>query len=508
MITGRNRAAAFVALLALLLGIGLFAYIFQSSPTRSTDRATSGSSPASGSQTVRAPPTRVVLTPTESPATSQSISWLAGDASHSVGNVQIRSTKGTVRTVPGAAVNSVNGSSLQHFSATVSGLDPSTSYEYRVGVEGSWSRWHTFTTADPENPTFQFVYYGDAQLGLDSTWPKVVRMAGETAPDAAGSVHAGDLIDNPLDESEWLSWFAAMGDSAASSNVMAAPGNHEYIDDSFLGAWKANFEYPRNNPTIATSGALASLAVGDSQVARQYAAYFRHWADIAAETVYFTDYQGVRFITLNPTQDDGFLTPANLPDCQHGRCPSEMVGELWIGFQASWLDQVLARSPSKWTVVTFHQPVFSTSAGRDEPVLRAQWLPILEDHNVDLVLMGHDHAYARGYANVDRTAESGVTSGPVYVVSNSGAKHYDLAPEQDNVWTGNDATQVRRGEGVTTYQVIDVTPNQLVYRSYLAEKSPEASTGRSVGSVFDEFTVTKEDDGHKRVTEAAETPRP
>src|SRR5690606_17023058 len=54
--------------------------------------------------------------------------------------------------------------------------------------------------------------------------------------------------------------------------------------------------------------------------------------------------------------------------------------------------------------------------------------------------------------------------------------------------------------------VIDVSKDQLVYRSYLAEKVPGASTDKNVGDVYDEFTVTKYDDGEKWVTEAGMTP--
>jgi hypothetical protein len=286
---------------------------------------------------------------------------------------------------------------------------------------------------------------------------------------------------------------------------MAAPGNHEYIDDASLESWKANFEYPHDGPTLATSGELARLAGGDSEVALQYAAYLAHWTDVAAETVYFTDYQDVRFITLNATQDPGFLTPDELPACAGDDCPSANVGESWIRFQADWLDHVLETSPSKWNVVTFHQPVFSASVGRDEPILREYWVPVFEEHDVDLVMMGHDHAYARGYVDADRTGVDGVTAGPVYIVSNSGAKHYALAAD-DNVWSRSGATQVVRGEGVTTYQVIDVSEDRLVYRSYLAEKSEQATTDLPVGSVYDEFTVTKTDDGGKQVTEPGAAP--
>ena len=458
---------------------------------------------------VAAPPTRVILTPTETPETSQSFSWQAGDASHTSGQVQIAPAAdpgAAVRTVDAYSAGLVGGSPLQHFSATVDALTPATEYRYRVGLEGSWSDWQEFTTADPNATDFQFVYYGDAQIGLDSTWPSVVKQAEANAPRSIGSVHAGDLINTSSNETEWTNWFKGMKDSAATTNVMAAPGNHEYSGDKKLAAWKANFEYPHNNPATGSVGELANLAQGESDVARQYKAYFEHWSEFAQETAYYTDYQNVRFITLNATRDKAFLTPDDLPSCSGDDCPENDVARQWTRFQAAWLDHILGESPSKWNVVTFHQPVYSTSAGRDEPILRDEWVPVFEKHDIDLVMMGHDHTYARGYKNTSATDTPGLTSGPVYMVSNSGAKHYSLETDAKNVWTNNGATQVLRGEKVTTYQVIDVSQDQLVYRSYLAEKVTGATTDKNVGDVYDQFTVTKYDDGEKWVTEAGMSP--
>lgn len=501
-----RRVSRYLVVIGTLVAAGtvaIFALSATTPPTRSADDVRSA---APSHAVIAAEPTRVILTPTATPSRSQSFSWLAGDMSHTAGSVQIRSTGGDVLTVAAYDAGTVNNNPLRHFSATASGLEPATTYEYRVGFEGSWSRWREFSTADPTENNFQFIYFGDAQIGLDTTWPSVVKQAEEAAPDAAGSVHAGDLINSANDETEWVNWFTGMGNLAATTNVMAAPGTHEYINDPHLKAWKANFEYPHNNPTTETSGALAELAVGDSDVARQYAAYFAHWSSFAAETVYFTDYQGVRFVTLNASQDVDFLTPPALPTCNDDRCPSHRAGEVWIQFQASWLDQVLSESPATWNVITFHEPVYSVTVGRDEPILRANWVPIFEKHNVDLVMMGHDHAYARGFNDDDLTSVPGVTDGPVYIVSNSGAKHYVLTPAEENVWTMNGATQVRRGGGVTTYQVIDVSEDQLVYRSYLAEKTADSTTSRAVGAVFDEFTITKTLNGTKWVTEAGVDP--
>ncbi|MGW5050354.1 fibronectin type III domain-containing protein [Actinokineospora sp. NPDC004072] len=440
---------------------------------------------------------RVILTPTQTPFDSQSFTWRSTD--HGGGVVQLRAAGGEVVQIAATAVDtsSLNGVDYTHYSATATGLSADTAYEYRVGSGDQWSKWRSFRSAAKGAKPFEFIYYGDAQIGLDSTWPAVVAAANAKAPNSAGSVHAGDLIDTS-NQVQWTSWFNGMGESAATTQVLAAPGNHEYTGDGALRNWKMNFEYPANHPSLATIGALADRAKGDSDAAKQTAAYFAHWENVAKETVYFSDFQGVRFITLNATQNTGYLRPPSLPSCAVD-CPAP--GPLWVEFQAAWLDKVLAENPGKWSVVTFHQPVYSTSTGRDEPVLRSNWVPVFQKRNIDLVLMGHDHTYARGYNNSNATDTPGVTNGPVYAVSNSGAKHYTLAPANDNVWTRNGATQVRRGQGVTTYQVISVNGDTVTYRSYVAEKKADSPEPEKVGDLFDSFTITKRN-GTKYVTEA------
>ncbi|CCH29593.1 metallophosphoesterase family protein [Actinosynnema sp. NPDC047251] len=444
---------------------------------------------------------RVILTPTATPNDSQNFTWRSTDAGG--GTVQLRPAGGDAVTIAAHAVDTSNlaGVDYTHYSATATGLSADTAYEYRVGTGDEWSRWRAFRSAAKGAKPFEFFYYGDAQIGLDSTWPAVVAAANAKSPNAAGSVHAGDLIDSST-QVQWTSWFKGMGESAATTQVLAAPGNHEYSGDSALRNWKMNFEYPANHPNLTTIGALADRAKGDTDAARQTAAYFAHWDNVAKETVYFSDFQDVRFITLNATQNLGYLRPATLPTCAVD-CPD--AASLWVQFQAAWLDHILANNPNKWSVVTFHQPVYSTSTGRDEPILRANWVPVFEKHNIDLVLMGHDHTYARGFKNSDASGTPGITNGPVYAVSNSGAKHYTLAPVDNNVWTQNGATQVRRGQGITTYQVISVNGDTVTYRSYVAEKIASSPEPEKVGDLYDTFTITKRG-GVKHVTEAGIEP--
>lgn len=460
-----------------------------------------------------AKPSRIILTPTEDPYTSQNVTFQGANLEDTSGRVQYRPTNGgALKQVRAPLQPKSVSNDFGHFSGTITGLRPATEYDYRVSSGDAWSAWKTFETADHDEKEFSYLYYGDAQIGLDTTWPAVVDAALEKAPDAIGSVHAGDLIDTSSNDTQWQNWFKGMEEAAATTNVFAAPGNHEYSGDKLMTAWKAHFEYPQNNPNDSTIGTMADLAVGDTDVARQYRALFDHWSDFAAETVYYADYQDTRFITINATRDSTFLTPDDLPTCEATECPVNNRSNLWVQYQAAWLDHVLEESDSKWNVVTFHQPVYSTSAGRNEPVLREQWVPVFEKHDVDLVQMGHDHTYARGFKDTTATATEGVTDGPVYIVSNSGAKHYALETDERNVWTNNGATQVQKAANITTYQVVDVTEDTLTYKSYIAEiaGTPQffregerlADDAFKVGDLWDSFTVHKTDHGQKAVVEA------
>lgn len=90
---------------------------------------------------------------------------------------------------------------------------------------------------------------------------------------------------------------------------------------------------------------------------------------------------------------------------------------------------VLKNNPQRWTILTFHHPVFSPANNRGNPDLRAMWKPILDEFKVDLVLTGHDHSYARSGDVSGRGVSINVPSGynqaydpkigTVYVVSAS-----------------------------------------------------------------------------------------
>lgn len=64
--------------------------------------------------------------------------------------------------------------------------------------------------------------------------------------------------------------------------------------------------------------------------------------------------------------------------------------------QIAWLERELKNSTSKWKIAFFHHPLYS-SGGRHGSDLRLREVlePLFVQHNVSVVLQGHDHFYER-----------------------------------------------------------------------------------------------------------------
>jgi len=309
-------------------------------------------------------------------------------------------------------------------------LEPGTMYAYRVGDGEKWSEWFQFRTAYDSNKEFTFVYFGDAQNAVRSMWSRVIREANQHAPRAAFMLHAGDLVNHDDSDAEWGEWFGAGSWLNGMIPVIATPGNHEYDSDYGVSRhWRPHFAFPLNGPTGLE------------------------------ETVYWLDFQGTRIISLNSNEQ--------------------------IEKQTAWLEKVLSDPQRpKWTVVTFHHPIFSASRGRDNPELREEWRPLLEEHGVDLVLQGHDHSYARSALGGPENVAEGVrakSSNTVYVVSVSGPKMYKL----QDYWKVE-----REASGVQLFQVIHVSPEEIRYEARLAS-----------GELYDAFTLTKDESGDSVLSE-------
>jgi 3',5'-cyclic AMP phosphodiesterase CpdA len=390
-------------------------------------------------------PDRIVLTWTGDPATSQAVTWRTSvhedSASTAVAELTLATPHGGYGTIQGMRDSAIvlpattetletDLGSASYHSVEFKGLLPETLYAYRVGDGANWSEWFQFRTASRQRKPFKFIYFGDAQNELKSHWSRVVRQAYKHASDARFIVHAGDLINTYNRDADWGEWFYAAGWINGMLPSIVAAGNHEYGADE-LGArnlsahWRPQFALPEHGP------------------------------EGLEESVYYIDYQGVRIVVLNSNEQ--------------------------LEAQVAWLDGVLGDNPQNWTVLTFHHPVFSSADGRDNQELRALWQPIIDRHEVDLVLQGHDHTYARS-----RNVRNGMSvrddrSGTVYVVSVSGPKMYESSVHP---------LMRRIAEDTQLYQVIEIAGNELVYRAYMA-----------TGELYDAFNLTKQENGVNKLQE-------
>lgn len=433
-------------------------------------------------------PERVILNPTADPATSQIVTWrVVGTTMDVPATAEIRDSSGAVTTVEATAKSErdVAGQNAVTFTARFENLSPDTEYVYRVATGSTSSDWYNFTTANNADDPYTFTWYGDGQNDLTEKWTPIVNLAKEAFPNSELTLQTGDLINLSV-EDEWEEWFTITDGERQTENWLPAVGNHEYSRDTVASYWNDSFTFDSNGPE-ASSGTVNSP-------------YEELIANHFEDKVYYTDYQGVRYITLS----SHFRTQAHLEAAEGVDLPDISTADwrgMYMGMQAEWLDDVLEDSDANWNVVQFHHPAMSVSQGRDNREVREAFLPVITDHEVDLVLSGHDHTYARGYLNDDKTDTEGVTDGPVFVVSNSGPKYYNLANDASNVWLQNDATQVVKHEHTSFIHGLRVTPNTLEYEAVAAQKGDRASFDGEVGETADSFTITKNNNGTTSVTE-------
>lgn len=405
-------------------------------------------------------PDRIALTWRGDPARTQAVSWRTS-SEVATPQAQIAPAAANSDFVEDAITVGATSSPLQadlgfpalFHTVNFTGLQPESRYLYRVGDGTNWSEWFEFTTASEDDEPFSFIYFGDAQNDIHQHWSRVIRHAYSDRPEASFIVHAGDLVNTSTSDREWGEWFWAGGWIDGMVPSIPTPGNHEYAGAVLTPYWRAQFAVPDNGPE--GTGPLYEAMKG---------------------TVFFTDYQDMRIVSLNSNS-----------------IAAGAQAQEWWDVQAQWLDQVLTNNPNTWTVVTFHHPVFSSAEGRNNPALRAAWRPIFEKHDVDLVLQGHDHSYGRG--NVP-TGESVVSDGTVYVVSVSGPKMYEVS---DETWKANGAEAKVLIQDTQLYQLIDVFEETQQDGGVREVLRYEART--ATGQPADLFEIRKEADGTKRIVE-------
>ncbi|MEW9700655.1 S-layer homology domain-containing protein [Paenibacillus sp. SI8] len=396
-------------------------------------------------------PFDVTLTWSESPKTTQTITWKTS-LTNLDGVVQY-AKKADAGSFPGVSktanavatefktTNTVTNTNLH--TATLRGLEPGTAYVYRVGSGELWSDTNTFTTEALTTTPFSFLVFGDSQSGRQeesdyAKWGETVNTAYKANPGAKFFMNVGDLTELDSSYAHWHKWFE--GSKGVIENIpeMPVPGNHEYYAgynaNELANNFIAQFKVPQNGP------------------------------DRLKGTVYSFDYGDVHIAVLNSQQAE---VNQNIPTPMNDILEEQKV----------WLDKDLQSTTKKWKIALYHKASYYARASRDtdaEPIKLA-FQPIFDKYHVDVVFAAHDHAISRTFPINNNYFVDTPGQGTVYYITGrSGNKNYNDPMKQ--VW---DAYQKNDTED-TNYFAVQVNGDKLTIKSL--EKN---------GTLLDEYTIDK-----------------
>jgi hypothetical protein len=250
-----------------------------------------------------------------------------------------------------------------HHEVTLTSLNPSTRYHYRIRStgqvfsEGSEDR--TFKTAAAAGQTsLTFAVLGDTQSGIPAGhFDRYRNSADQDHPRSAAKIeainpdfylHAGDLVFNGSDLAAWDDFFHFEGHLMGKVTIFPTLGESEGNHYNYFRI----FHLPNN------------------------------------ERWYSFDYGNAHFVAL---QVDGY--------------ESTSPGSA----QYQWLENDLAKTDKTWKIVFYHLPPYTY--GPDPPWQEGRNLhPLMVKYGVDIVFNSHDRNYQRF-----------VVDGVTYIVTGGGA---------------------------------------------------------------------------------------
>lgn len=236
----------------------------------------------------------------------------------------------------------------------VKGLYPNTFYRYLLSPrEGENKRGHFRTAPTPQNfRHLKVAALGDSGTGLDDQY-NVANEIKNWSPDLI--LHTGDIVYESGARDDYKpKFFEPYKSLLRNIPLYPAIGNHDFLNG---GVFDEIFVLPKNR-----SG---------SGIER-----------------YYSFDRGIAHFTVLDTNQDFSEDSA----------------------QYQWAENDLskAQKTSKWLVVSFHHTVYSAGLHGDTDEIKTRLLPLFERHKVNIVLYGHDHAYARSFP-ISRTDNHEIT---------------------------------------------------------------------------------------------------
>jgi Purple acid Phosphatase, N-terminal domain/Calcineurin-like phosphoesterase len=313
-------------------------------------------------------PDQVHLAWVGAPSTTLTVVWRTWDAA-TASTVQYRPA-GTTTWQQATGAQRTSGTTGKLHQVNLSGLKPSTAYEYRVQGDGAtWSEVYSTLTAPPTGPAdFDVIYFADTGLvgredGLATGTKQVVDEIAALNPLLV--LPGGDYayfntdkrygtLENTID-----AWFNQVQPIASSSPMMPTYGNHDVLLEEGFLPWANRFPTPKG------------------------------WKGRRA---YSFDVGDVHFISVFAVNERNPLAAE----------------------QVSWLENDIATAKAagrRWIIPYMHVSAFAD--GKNHPSdlnLRAQLGPIFERNGIKLVLSSHDQAYERTYPLTDIGASNTPTS--------------------------------------------------------------------------------------------------
>jgi hypothetical protein len=310
------------------------------------------------------------------------------------------------------------------YTASLSNLDPGTTYEYRVANGNAVSEWKELKT--DKGSEFTALVFPDSQSSHYSGWEKLAHKAWEENPDASFFINMGDLVDNGEDEHQWQAWFNAVSGIIDTIPVAPVMGNHEnYSLDWKLHTpdrYMAHFQVPSNG-IDGLEGHFYSFDWGDTHIA-----------------------------VLDTQQQE----------------ENEQHPDLFEK-EKEWLKKDMESTSKTWKIVLMHKdPLQYAFATRKEP--RAEgfspegeaFMPLFDELGIDLVLSAHLHSYRdRGHIyNFTRSER-----GPLYIMTGvAGDVRYD------NLWKQHALDEfVAPQPDAGNYLVMHAGPHTLEVTAYLPD---------------------------------------
>ena len=360
-------------------------------------------------------PQRILLTFGDEDMYSRNVSWSCGEMLQA-SFLELADENDTLHIEATGEVFASRSGKAAYYVARLHGLQAGCHYSYRVCTNGHYSSWHHFNISDHSNASF--LYVGDVQDTIAGITNQLLREAFRHHPEAQFLVCGGDLTERPID-AYWQETFDGLDSIGQSVPLLNATGNHDYL-----------------------KGLIYRLE-------RRFSLVHSYYLDSmeGVNQVFTLRYKDVQLFLLDSNREFFYLFT-----------------------QRAWLKRQLEKSTAKWKVVVLHHPLYSIRGKNNNLIQRWMFDDLIREYDVDLVLQGHEHAYARMTAHDDDEAET-----PVYVVSHLSPKNYRI--EFDERFD-------KFGSGSRYYQKVVADDEQLILTAY------DAVTN----ALYDSLVITKDKD--------------